>query len=171
MSGFAAATTAVADLHADIDRLIAQVDGDELALITLLRDARTARQQLTTIERALEDAAARAWPRDAGQRIVLDDEWVAERRFGKDRTKWDNEGLLSDLVRKATAEPVVDEATGELCEPNAMTWHLRDVLTDCARPSWRTTALRKHGIDPDEYCHAEKGRVTVQVIPAGDGDE
>ena len=104
MSGFAAATAAVAELHSDIDRLIGLVDGDELALITLLRDARTARQQLTIIERALEDAAARAWPRDAGQRIALDDEWVAERRFGKDRTKWDNDGLLSDLVRKATAE-------------------------------------------------------------------
>jgi hypothetical protein len=168
---FTPAVEAVAALHDDIDRLIGQVDGDDIALITLLRDARTARQQLATIERALEDAAARAWPRTAGNRIALSNEWVAERRFGADRTKWDNDGLTADLVRKVTSGPVVDESTGELCEPNAMTWALRDALVACARPSWRTTKLREHGIDPDEYCHKEKGRVTVQIIPASEATD
>lgn len=168
--GFTLTTDAVAALHDDIDRLISEVDSDDVALIGLLVRAREARQQLSTVERALEDAAARAWPRDAGNRIGLADEWVAERRFGKDRTKWDNDALTDALVRKVTAEPVVDESTGELCEPNAMTWALRDALTECARPSWRTTALKKRGIDPDEFCEAVKGRITIQVIPGGSDD-
>jgi hypothetical protein len=35
------------------------------------------------------------------------------------------------------------------------------------RPEWRVTVLKHMGIDPDEFCTAIPGRVTVNISTAG----
>jgi hypothetical protein len=159
--------SAVADAYADLDRYVQALDGDDLALVHTLRHVREARQRVTLIERALEDAATRAWTSGAG-RLALDGEWVAERRFGKDRKAWKHEDLQRAVVAEAVARASVDTVTGEIIEPNATTWAVRDALVATANPSWRVTALRELDIDPDEYCASEPGRATIQITPNED---
>lgn len=139
----------------------------EVELIDLLLQVRTARQNLALAERELEGAAARAM---TGDRVAVQGKWIAERRWGKDRTKWENDDLAREVVKRAIDTARVDTSTGELIEPNATTWAVRDALLACARPSWRVTALRELDINPDEYCSSEKARPTVQVVASEGGE-
>ena len=139
---------------------------DEIGLIDLLLLVRTARQDLALVERALEDSAS---GRMVSDRIAVEGRWVAERRWGRDRSAWNNEDLTHEVVKRAIVESSVDRETGEIIEPNATTWAVRDALIATARPSWRVTAVRELGIDPDEFCTSIKGRSTLQIL-AVEGD-
>lgn len=136
---------------------------DEIGLIDLLLLVRTARQDLALVERALEDSAS---DRMVSDRVAVEGRWVAERRRGRDRSAWKNEDLTHEVVKRAIIEASVDRETGEIIEPNATTWAVRDALVATARPSWRVTALRELDIDPDEFCTSVKGRSTLQIITA-----
>lgn len=165
--GLAAEAADVRTLAASLKVMTADLPPmPDVTAIDLLHTIRTARQDLTLAERALEDAAVKAMTSD---RATLDGRWTAERRFGKDRKEWDHERLQSEVVQRAIDTARVNPETGEIrdgVEPNATTWAVRDALIACARPEWRVTALKVMGIAPDDYCTAIKGRATVTVTPA-----
>ena len=80
---------------------------------------------------------------------------------GNDRKEWDHDGLRRAVVAHAREDRIVT-ADGEIeSEAEAAVRH----LFDCARPSWRVTALRKIDVDPDEYCATLPGRVSVVIEP------
>ena len=106
------------------------------------------RQQLATICTLVEQALVDVMP---DKRLDLDGLPPLERRQGTDRKAWDYEAVVSALAR---------EAGGDLMA-------LLESIKECApmTPSmqWRVGALRKHGLDPDEFCTASPGRVSIQV--------
>lgn len=78
-------------------------------------------------------------------------------RHGKrNRTKWDADDLLRDVLDTR----LVDETTGEVADETPL---------DKVRHVWnlgapRVTALRARGLDPDQYCHSEWGGWSLELM-------
>jgi hypothetical protein len=99
-------------------------------------------------------------------RLEVPELGVFERRRKADRKAWDHEGIRRELWKRA--ECSVDHETGEIeSEAEAQ---VRTVF-ECARPEWRTTALRKYGIDPNEYAEVTYGGYSIQFTGALDGEQ
>lgn len=159
----------LSNLAADVEALdqnlpdwLTGVEG-ELPVLYALADVREARQQLAQIESSLERAAA---VRMTGKPIaVTDPPLYAKRRYGKDRKEW----KWDDLLRELVSPVAVDSATGEVL-PGA--FEASAVIRDCIGFAYgRVGAIKKRGVDPDEFCTAVPGRVTVTVsrtIPEAD---
>ena len=75
-------------------------------------------------------------------------------RAKKDRTQWDKDALLRDVLDSR----MVNETTGEIESP------LEKVLAVWNLPAPRVTALRARGLDPDDYCHTEFGGWQIQKL-------
>jgi hypothetical protein len=63
------------------------------------------------------------------------------------RIAWDNPGLWKEVVRLAQErqeEPLV-------------------LLEECCRPSWRTTPLKKLGVQLDEWCREDEDGYSVKL--------
>lgn len=137
---------AIDDLDPEATSAIAIGDVEELAHlhVTLTK----ANQQLATIRTLVEAALVDVMP---DKRIELDGLPPLERRQGTDRKGWDYEAVVSALAR---------EAQGDLMA-------LLEAIKECApmTPSmqWRVGALRKHGLDPDEFCTTSPGRQSIQI--------
>lgn len=148
---------------ATLDRSLASFAGTDVETLDLLGHLRTQRQALAQIESVLEGQAARLMTDD----VVTWDGGMAERRWGKDRKEWKHD----DLTRAVTAAIVpvlaVDPASGEVDGDLAALLHQAiEQYAATNRPSWRVTAVKPLGIDPDDYCTAVPGRATVQVTLA-----
>lgn len=148
----------------DLGQALMSFDGNAVEWCDLLGRVRAQRQGLAELESLIERDAARAMPHD-----LL--EWeggTAERRGGKDRKEWDHTALAS-AVRAAIVPPLaVDPTTGEVDGSLAALLHQAvEQYAATNRPTWRVTAVKPLGIDPDEYCSAVPGRATVQVNLAG----
>jgi hypothetical protein len=143
-----------------IDAALLDFDGNNLEVLDLLGTVREARKRLAGIESLVENKAVK---------LMTDNimEWpggVAERRFGKDRKEWDHDGLSRAVIQAIVPGLATDRFTGEL--DTDLSALLVDGIGQYAatnRPSWRVTAVKPLGIDSDEYCHAVKGRATVEV--------
>lgn len=75
------------------------------------------------------------------------------------RTQWDHPEILKRVVALARDEQMIDPDTGEVLEDPFSA--AARVLSECASFSWKVTALRPRGIDPDEHCHTEFDHPTV----------
>lgn len=137
---------ALNDLNPEAGNAIDTGDVEELAHLHVALTK--VRQQLATICTLVEQALVDVMP---DKRLDLDGLPPLERRQGTDRKAWDYEAVVSALAR---------EAGGDLMA-------LLEAIKECApmTPSmqWRVGALRKHGIDPDEFCTTSPGRVSIQV--------
>jgi hypothetical protein len=112
-------------------------------------------------EGELVDDLAAEMERD---RLEVPELGVFERRRKTDRKAWDHEGLRRELWKRAECN--VDPETGEIeTEAEAQ---VRTIF-ECARTEWRTTALRKYGIRPDEFCETTYGGYSIQFTGALDG--
>jgi hypothetical protein len=132
----------------------------------LLGQIRRDRQVLAQIESLIEREAARAM-RAAGSDLLEWEGGTAERRGGKDRKEWDHDAVMTAVTR-AIIPPLAVDQNGEIDEDLAGLLH-QAVAAYAAtnRPTWRVTALKPLGVDPDQFCHAVPGRATVQVNLAG----
>lgn len=156
-------TTLAAAVH-DLGQALMGFDGNAVEWCDLLGRVRAVRQELAQLESLIERDTARAMPRD----LLEWDGGTAERRGGKDRKEWDHDALSRAVTAAIVPALAVDPSSGEVDRDLAATLH--EAITQYAatnRPSWRTTALRPLGIDPDEFCTAVPGRSTVQVTLAG----
>lgn len=92
---------------------------------------------------------------------TIDGLGTVSRHYRKNRTEWDKDGLLRDVLDAR----LVDEKTGEI----AVQTPLERVLMVWNLPAPRTTALRALGLDPDEYCHSAPGGINLQLIRSDQG--
>lgn len=148
------------DSVAVLDKAVGGFDGNEVELLDLLGQVRRERQHLAEIESLLERDAARVMTQD----VV---EWTggtAERRWGKDRKEWQHDDLARAVTAAIVPPLAVNPATGEVDGDLAALLHTAvEQYAATNRPSWRVTAVKPLGIDPDEFCHAVPGRPSVAV--------
>lgn len=137
----------------------------EVEALDVLATVRAARVAIAQIESVVESRSGRLMSGD-----VI--EWpggVAERRFGKERKTWRHDDLIHTVTRQIAQTRAADATSGEVDDMLAAL--LSDALDEFAathRPDWRMTPLKAMGIDPDEYCHAESGKVSVRILAAGE---
>lgn len=130
-----------------------EADG-ELPVLLALADVREARQDLATVEVALEREAA---ARMVAQRLLsTDPPLYAERRHGKDRREWDWDSLV-----RAVVSPLAADENGEV-RPGAFE-AAREIRECIAFTYARVGALKARGLAADEFCSSSPGRVTVTV--------
>lgn len=145
-------------LHADTLRQELADRGDWEQLLFAIDGLRQLKLDLDTLLRSCEDDAARLLPE---KKVAIDGFGMVEKRTTSSR-KWDSEPLLNDLCRQ-----VLDpNGTGEIT-PSAVTQLLRvlkAVLPFTASLSWRVTALKELGIDPEQYSETTYGRKTIQIV-------
>lgn len=126
-----------AELHAN--------DSDEPSELALLL-ADVAKVKRTAAE--LYHAVETAYISCAGEkRLEVQGLGLVEVKSKKKRTDWRHEELWKDVclvAQRADRDPV-------------------EVLWHAARPSWRVTALRELGLDPDEYAHVVEDGWSVQL--------
>lgn len=135
-------------------------DAEPAALARVLAAIRDVRQDLqvlySEVERQLLEEMG------ATKRFVVEGLGEVEQKRGAKRTGWDSEGLRPVVVARALDERQLDEESGEY-ESQASA--VSRVLGECARFEWRVTALRAHGIDPDEYCHTSWAESSIVLPP------
>ena len=121
---------------------------------------RAQRRDIADRERDVEKRLADLMDTDS---VNLDDRVTLQRRRGSKRTKWETDSILSHLrtVSRFNTED------GSEVDPVTHIEQFDRALRECApltpSLSWRAGALREWGIDPDEFCASEPGRVSVSV--------
>lgn len=90
--------------------------------------------------------------------IELPDGGTMELRTGAPRKTWDKDALASIVVEKIMQESI-DPDTGVIDRP--ISQMLLRVLDFVSYSSFKVTALRDVGVDPDNYC--EKGPMSTTV--------
>lgn len=110
--------------------------------------------------RSIEDDVVGLLP---SKRVEVEGLGVLERRRGSARKAWASEDLLGRVIRLA----VDPDGTGELPPAADLLDRLRSTLVAVVpftgSLSWRVGALRELGLDPDEWCQTEPGRVALQI--------
>jgi hypothetical protein len=109
-------------------------------------------QELSTIRAVLAGKVAAAMP---DRRITVLGVGTFERYRRADRKKWDK-----DLYRAVLDTRLVDAETGVMLDETP----LGKVLAVWNLGAPRVTALRARGLDPDEWCEVEYGRVTLRRV-------
>lgn len=136
----------VALSHLDAEMQAACDDGDveELArhFVTLSELSR----QLKDITRFVEETLVEVMPDEF---VELPGLGVFQRRVGAARKNWDSESLFNTIRRES-------ETWDEFAD------RIREAVPFTGSLGWRVTALKKWGIDPDEYAEKSPGRVSVQ---------
>lgn len=122
----------------------------------LLARLRRARQLAQVVENGLETHIAKARIA-AGLRdpVEVPGVGVVTHRRTASRKDWDHEALAKEVIGLW-----IDEHGGEI--PDG--FETRNLLmTHAAISYWRTTGLKKLGIDVGEYCTTIPGRLTVDI--------
>lgn len=124
-------------------------------LANLREQRRILDDEIHVVEDELVDAmqAEKAWE------FTVEGVGTLVRHGGTVRKEWDNDALFREIwARRITRK--VDEATGEVeSEAEAVLRHVKE----CARPSWRVTALKALQIEVDEFSTKTVGRSTVEI--------
>lgn len=144
-------------IRKDIAVLDAEVpkDGELLDLALALAEVRTAKAELDMVERDIQGAVVRSM----GDRWELTVEGFGGIKVhgGKKRSKWLHDDLWPlTLQRARTAESLAPEKDDE---------RLLLIVRSAVQPAyWRSTELKRWGVDPDEFCEVTWGRKTVEII-------
>lgn len=155
MNEIDALRAAIAGLSLAVPRWVEDIDGDDpVSLVLLLDDLRGLRQELAGVEAYAESQAARAMTTG---KLMLPDGRVAERWSGS-RKHWRNRELLAQLWDSA-----IDLAAGDL--DDAIGAFRKSIVEAAGIAYWRVKPLRAAGLDPDDFCDAERGRATVRIPP------
>jgi hypothetical protein len=91
--------------------------------------------------------------------LTLDSGHTVQVRRSTDRKAWDHDALIRLVIARGRDERRVTEDGEYESEGEAV----GRALMECARPSWRVTALRERGIDPDEYAETSPGKIGVVI--------
>lgn len=134
------------------------IDGDGRdqaeSIATLLRHVRNATRELKMVDDELVERLSRAMPDDT----FTADGAVFVRRWGKDRTKWDNERLIG-AVRPAL---LFDRSSGEPLPGDAV-WANITAVFRLSGDNARVRALRDLGVNADEFAEQVRGRVSIAI--------
>ena len=153
----AAMTFQEAIMVADDMRAELVKEGDWQQLCRAVSGLQQIQRDLSILLRECEEDAARLMP---DKTVEVPGLGFVQRRTASSRS-WDSETLLMKICRQ-TLDP---EGTGEI-QPSRVV-ELIDVLKQIMPITkslgWRMTALRQHGIDPDEYSDVRWGRKSIQI--------
>ncbi len=145
-------TELVTDLDQSVEDLsLDELDPKDTELIAYAM-IEEARKNLGLVASLLEKKLVKVMPRDYTQ----DGVGTWEKRKKTNRTSWDREELVRDVLDSRLFDPI----TGEDKYPSPLdkvchVWNL-------GAP--RTTALRELGLDPDEYCTSEDAGFSLRLI-------
>lgn len=145
----------------DAETQIAVDDGDAEELARSFVALHDAKRRLDLIHRTLEEALAEALPSGVSEIPGLP---PVERKRGRERKQWQNDRLF-DFVQRHALDP---DGTGEFpSDPmeavDRVTRLIREVWSFTPSTNPRITALRSIGVDPDEWCSSQPGRVSVII--------
>lgn len=135
-----------------------------------LHDLGTIVDKIETVLDSLKETQAEAAARLA-QGLPFGTSFVAwpdlrpmKPRFPKDRTKWDNELLQAAVVRRIIEETprLGNMDTGEAYDARETVDRVLDVVS-LNGSNAKTGGIKRLGLDPDDYCHAEKAQPSVQI--------
>lgn len=147
-----------ADIVAALRRLFDGIDaeahdhtGDPVALThalarldTLLADIRYVRDTVRDLDaQALHDAKIR--------RLTVSGVATVEGMSSLQRTNWQHQRLMLDMLRQAVGPMLIMADTGETIS----TEDLAARILTWMKPDWRLTPIRDAGYDPDAYCDIE----------------
>jgi hypothetical protein len=140
----------------DVEQLAYLLRGVRLLRTVLLRPLI---DDLAVLDRSAEDAVVGLMESSR----VQTDVGLLQRRKSGGSTTWSGRDLLLYLTRS-----FVDPDTGERVDAIPVEV-LLDVLPQATAPSapWRTTGLRAHDIDPDEWKFTIGDRYTVTIVEEG----
>lgn len=152
---YTAVTAGPARVHEAIIALdvVAIAAGDETEALTAWAILEDARRLLAQVQAMLVNPIAEQM---GDRQVVVDHVGTFVRHVKKDRTKWEKD----DLLRAVLDSRLVDKETGEVVDESP----LDKVVAVWNLGAPRTTALKQRQIDPDEYCHVEKGGYTIEVL-------
>ena len=136
------------------------VTSDKEHLVRLLCAIRDTRARLADSYAQIERMLIDECEGDRTRRLTVEGIGEIEIKRSTKRTEWANDDLTKVLVARALDEREADPETGEY-EPREQA--VARILSECARPSWRVTALRNHGVDETEFCHVEPGSMSVML--------
>jgi hypothetical protein len=124
------------------------------------------RSQIATLQREAGEVEAALVAEMTEKQLEIPGLGVFERRRKTDRKAWQHEDIRSALLvklREGEIEPAryADLVNGEIIEEDETELAFR-VLTECANPSWRVTALKRYDIDPDDFCEVTPGGYSIQ---------
>jgi hypothetical protein len=104
---------------------------------------------------------------DLGKRTPYEDRLIpiahggtVEVKKSTPRKTWDHE-LLKPIVAEYIMEQAVDKETGSIEVPTSLL--IQRMLDYVSFSSWKVTALKAAGIDPDKYCEVGERKATVQI--------
>lgn len=152
------ALTFLTNLLTDLGEAVpTDLDGmDADAAVQLLADLRERRMKLAEIEAFTETHVARALHH--GKHTVAG--FQVEIRGGASWKDWRHDDVAWQLCRDIAVDPDTGEVNADVTPIIDM---VRSRLLNAARPEWRTTVLRQHGIDPADYSTRTPSRRTVQL--------
>lgn len=124
-------------------------------LAVALDELRTAKAELAVVESSLQAAIVEA----------MGDHWEAtiegfggiKVHGGKRRQRWHHDELWTLSLRRARSEASIT--------PGESDDRLLAVVRAAVQPSyWRSTELKRWGVDPDEYCSVSFGAKSVELV-------
>lgn len=141
---------------------------DALALGHLLAQLRRSVKYLQDCAALVEDEMVKCAP---SKQFEVPGVGTAEIHTGSKRTSW-NHDEVAGVVAHALADEIPAMVT-EDGEPVNHIQYVTDIINGfrvASSDGWKVTGLRALKIDPDDYCHTEWGRKTVQMPALGRDD-
>lgn len=159
-----AVSLAVFDLQVEVGVLADAEDPPDLEdVVRDLIQIRAIMERFRDARDALGELAASLMPQ---RQITLDGLGTIERHGGWNRSKWDHDRLVAQVIRWAREdrERYARENDGEVPPESEGEIVARLLRSYASIGSWKVTAPRKErGFDVDEYCHKEKARPGISL--------
>lgn len=127
---------------------------DDERVFTAYAALEEARQVLAVAQGTLASRLAESM--GDNKRLTIVGVGTFEKHRKTDRKQWDTEALLHDVLDTKRVDP----ETGEVADETP----IEKVLEVWNLGAPRITAVRGRALDPDDYCHVDRGGLTLQVI-------
>lgn len=124
--------------------------GDPVALSQALARLEALVADLRAVKDDVKRMAAEALNDQRIRRLTVQGVVTLEGTSQLKRSGWRNEELLGDLLNGAGFS-LLETSTGLLVDGI----EAADMLLEWFRPEWKMTAIKKSGLDPNQYCEVE----------------
>jgi hypothetical protein len=148
------ATEIVAKLRQFFDQLEAEAEArrdDPVAMVHALARMEALLADVRYVTSAIRDYAATSLQEAKVRRMVVEGIAAVEATTASQRTGWEHQKALAAML-KAAEVAVLDKATGELMDDETSA----QVILEWFTPSWKLTAMKAAGLDPDDYSDQPK---------------
>ena len=132
------------------------------AALQMLAAAKQLRRYASALEQTV-DAAAVAEMQMSGMETFSGDGFDAKLHTGGDRKEWQHESVVNELADRfiATNRDRFPEVSGR--DLRRIVQGSMNGLMAAGRMEWRSTSLRKMGVDPDEFSVKNLGALSLEL--------